>query len=285
MAFNDMLLVATVLASSALPSAGKGLMSFEEFVERHGRTYQQGSAEYASREAVFNQRLAQSNLQNGFPDRSWTAGVNKLFDWTEEELRSLRGWDGAMRPGNGGGVRSVKRHHAFLQQESELPKEKIWSNLAMAQRVRNQGDCGSCWAIAVATVLEGHAEIFSGKARTFSAQQIVACTPNPRHCGGDGGCKGATAELAMDWVLKNGCAEEDSIPYTGSSSSCTMGSATADMAALLSTPKQSTQTAASKFGMTGWETLPKKRICPIGSRSCRARACCSVCGSRHMVQL
>merc|ERR1719335_1946694 len=111
-----------------------------------------------------------------------------------------------MRP-NGGGSRTVRKHATFLQ-GSDLPKEKIWSGLNMARHVRNQGDCGSCWAIAAATVLEGHAEIYTGKPRTFSAQQIVACTPNPRHCGGDGGCKGATAELAMEWVLKHGCPEE-----------------------------------------------------------------------------
>ena len=34
-------------------------------------------------------------------------------------------------------------------------------------------------------------------------------------CGGEGGCKGATAELAMDWVLKNGIADAATIPYTG----------------------------------------------------------------------
>jgi len=263
MAFKAVLLFAALLGSSAVPATAKGLMNFEDFVQLHGRAYQQGSSEYASREALFNQRLEASQQQNNLPDRLWTAGVNKLWDWSEEELRTLRGWDGAMRPAGGvGSQKSARPHSAFLQQQEDLPKEKIWSNLAMAQRVRNQGDCGSCWAIATATVLEGHTEIYTGKARTFSAQQIVACTPNPRHCGGDGGCKGATAELAMDWVLKNGCAEESSVPYTGSSSSCSMGSATADMAALLSTG-QGAQNEGAKFGMTGWETLPKNEYAPL----------------------
>jgi len=101
-------------------------------------------------------------------------------------LQTLRGWDGSMRP-DGGSTRAIRKHATFLQQGVDLPKEKIWSGLNMARHVRNQGDCGSCWAIAAATVLEGHAEIYTGKPRTFSAQQIVACTPNPRHCGGDGG--------------------------------------------------------------------------------------------------
>merc|ERR1719377_351010 len=134
----------------------------------------------------------------------------------------------------GGGSRSIRKHATFLQQGSDLPMEKMWSELATSQHIRNQGDCGSCWAIAASTVLEGHAEIYNGKPRTFSAQQIVECTPNPRHCGGDGGCKGATAELAMDWLLKHDAAEESEMPYTGHDSACTAGSATLDMAQLLS---------------------------------------------------
>ena len=30
-----------------------------------------------------------------------TAGVNKLWDWTESELQTLRGWDGSMQPEGG----------------------------------------------------------------------------------------------------------------------------------------------------------------------------------------
>ena len=32
--------------------------------------------------------------------------------------------------------------------------------------------------------------------------------------------KGATAELAMDWVLKNGCSEAAEIPYTAQDAAC-----------------------------------------------------------------
>lgn len=252
-----------VLAASFCASAvAQKLMAFESFIEMHGRSYRQGSDEYEMRRTLYEQRTSDSEAHNSNPGRSWTAGVNKLFDWTESELQTLRGWDGSMRP-NGGGTRTVRKHATFLQ-GSELPKEKIWSGLSMARHVRNQGDCGSCWAIAASTVLEGHAEIYTGKTRTFSAQQIVACTPNPRHCGGDGGCKGATAELAMDWVLKHGCAEESEVPYTGGDSACTAGSPTLDMAQILTDYSAAPAAkGAAAFGMTGWETLPKNEYEPL----------------------
>jgi len=250
---------------SVASTNGQQLPSFESFIELHGRSYQQGSAEFNERQALYQQRKVDSELHNSAPDRLWTAGVNKLWDWTEAELKTLRGWDGSMLP-DGGSARSVRRHGAFLQQQSELPTEKMWTSLETGQHIRNQGDCGSCWAIAVSTVLMGHAEIYTGKARTFSAEQLVECTPNPRHCGGDGGCKGATAELAMDWVMKNGLAEASEVPYTASDGACTAGgSAQQSMALALvdETAAAGSGTGGLAFGMTGWETLPKNEYEPL----------------------
>jgi cathepsin L len=257
-------LLSATIVTTALPALlhaallrSQTMTSFESFVELHGRTYQKGSAEFEQRQALYDQRKADAELHNSLPGRLWTAGVNKLWDWTEPELQTLRGWDGSMRPGDGS--RAVRKHTTFLQSDAELPKEKIWSNLAMAQRIRNQGDCGSCWAIATASVLEAHYEIYKGSPRTFSAQQIVACTPNPRHCGGDGGCKGATAELAMDWVLKNGCPEDSD---SSSGGVCSTGSPTLAMAQILS-DRNAASAAAVSLGMTGWETLPKNQYDPL----------------------
>jgi len=150
-----------------------------------------------------------------------------------------------------------------------LPKAKMWDNLQTMAYVKNQADCGSCWAIAASTVIEAHNEIYNKKHRIFSTQQIVDCTPNPRHCGGEGGCKGATAELAMDWVLKNGIADAASIPYKGPGGHCTVPGKpiTLDPAAsgvkssLIALP-EAAQTGAA-INMVGWSTLPKNEYEPL----------------------
>merc|ERR1719214_499831 len=160
--------------------------------------------------------------------------------------------------------RSIAKHGSFLQQAIDLPKEKIYSNLDTFSYTKNQRDCGSCWAIASSTVLEAHNEIYNGNHRVFSTQQIVDCTPNPRHCGGDGGCKGATAELAMDWVLKHGCAEESQVPYEAHDSQCTETSPALMMSQLMSSDDGAPGVSGgAAFGMTGWETLPKNEYEPL----------------------
>jgi cathepsin L len=251
--------------------SGTALLSFEAFVQLHNRAYVNGSAEHALRRDLYMRRKASAEAHNSNASRLWTAGVNEFWDWTEGERQTLRGWDGAARPAGTSSSRSssftrvssalsLLTATAFLQRQRGLPREKVWSGLSMARHVKNQGGCGSCWAIAAASVLEGHAEIHTGLKRTFSAQQIVACTPNPRHCGGDGGCQGATAELAMDWVMKHGCVEESQVPYLGKDSQCELpqgGGSQTSMAEGMS------EEGAASFGMVGWETLPKNEYEPL----------------------
>jgi cathepsin L len=258
-------MVKAVLLASVLQAfnAQQPLLSFEAFIETHGRAYQQGTAEFEDRRSLYEQRKAAAELHNSQQDRLWNAGVNKLSDWTEAELLALQGWDGASKPTGGSTSRFARPHSTFLQQEDDLPTEKIWGDLGMSHNVKDQGACGSCWAIASASTLEGHQEIYSGNFKKYSAQQIVSCTPNPKHCGGEGGCKGATAELAMEWVMQNGLAEESVVPYTASNGVCSggAGSASDEMAALLEPSKH--KVGGATIGMTGWETLPKNKYQPL----------------------
>merc|ERR1719408_781416 len=185
-----------------------------------------------------------------------------------------------MMPEGHGSARRIRPHATFLQRTDnktadelassakelpkDLPKEQNWDMLETFAYVKNQASCGSCWAIASATVIEAHHEINSdGDHKIFSTQQIVECTPNPRHCGGEGGCKGATAELAMDWVLKNGLADASEVPYTGRGGQCTRGSPTADMKAAFLDSSAPSKNGGEEFGMMSWSTLPKNEYQPL----------------------
>jgi cathepsin L len=68
--------------------------------------------------------------------------------------------------------------------------------------IRNQGNCGSCWAFATTAMIEGHFNIYNSNLKkiVLSPQHLVSCVPNPNQCGGTGGCSGATAEIAMDYL-------------------------------------------------------------------------------------
>jgi len=141
--------------------------------------------------------------------------------------------------------------------------------LASMQDVRDQGGCGSCWAISASTVLRAHAELYQ-QDRTFSTQQIVECTPNPLECGGKGGCTGATAELAMEYVARAGLATEEEHKYEAQDKTCakpmplSKKSQSSGAQHGVSLPEVARHEGGGvAFGMTGWETLPKNQLAPL----------------------
>ena len=82
------------------------------------------------------------------------------------------------------------------------------------------GGCGSCWAFSATETVESRYQIASGKLLTLAPQTYVNCVKNPNHCGGTGGCEGATMELAFNLTKDTGIALEADIPYEGRDQTC-----------------------------------------------------------------
>jgi len=107
-----------------------------------------------------------------------------------------------------------------------MPQEHLnWTTLESLKTVHNQGGCGSCWALASVAVLDAHAEIYNpGMSRTFSAQELLSCVPNPHSCGGTGGCSGSTEEYGFAWAMIYGMATDASYNYTArTGKTCLLG--------------------------------------------------------------
>jgi cathepsin L len=211
-----------------------------------GYTYNQFLAEFRSdsnaapcpaRKAVFEANLAKIQAHNA-QGRSWYMAVNEHADMTEEEfLAFYTGLDNSARHqarvANGlAAPRRLRNDFApiFFERRSmpnvaddDVPESANWDHTI--SKVLNQGQCGSCWAFATAHTLIGRAFIESDKHITVSTQQITSCTPNTRHCGGTGGCKGATFQLAADYLQQTPfLTTEEAYPYrsgsTGSTGQC-----------------------------------------------------------------
>lgn len=249
-----------------------GPESFASFVQIHGRQYQPGSAEYLRRQSLFEKRKREADEQNGRPRRLWTAAVNSMADWTEGELRALRG----SRPGGSGrdsGGAGTARASTMLaaknRRSGKIGPSQDWRRLESLQRIKDQGTCGSCWAIAAATLVEAYAQKADpATAETPSVQQIVACTPNPKKCGGDGGCRGATMDLALDYAFSHGISSDAQWPYApheitsppGLAPECPQSTATGLAQALANTSAAGNR-SASRDGVvipfSEYEVLPR----------------------------
>jgi len=257
MAYTTVLCLATFWLGG-VATAQDVIPTFASFVQSYSRSYAADSAEYAQRRVHYEKLSAAADVQNKKVGKLWTAGPNDFWDWSPSEMSSMYGWVSSARPemSSGGSRLQTIQKADFLQQKvnTSLPTSKSWNYLKSLQSTKNQGGCGSCWAVAAVTLLESATEIH-GSQRSFSAQEIVSCVPNPRECGGQGGCRGATVELAVDWVLKNGAFEEFQAPYIGRDTSCN----SPGEKALIAHQNQ----AGSSFGMHGWDTLPENQYEPL----------------------
>lgn len=262
--------------------------SFEAFMVEHGRSYIKGTGEYEMRRALYHRRLDEVQEHNSRPGRLWTAGINYLSDWTEPELKSLRGSRPIQAQLAGSAIRShgaPESNGKFLSQVNEVvvPEQLSWTNLSSIRKSWDQASCGSCWAVATTIALHANSEI-KGYDRSYSAQELVDCAPNPHKCGGDGGCQGSTVELAMNWIMEKGLADIATTPYTGKNGRCKKtvdvespvyflqgrndGDAHGrhkleDMIRIGFHPPESATSPGALLGLRGWTRLPENEYQPL----------------------
>jgi cathepsin L len=167
--------------------------------------------ERAQRNIIFSERLREILDHNADETKSWKLTVNRFTDHTQEELNSFLGLNKAQL---------VQRKSLVTSKPdfpkvnvSDLPTEVDWRRKGVITAVKDQGQCGSCWAFASTESIESAWALATGKLLELSPQNILDCTPNPNHCGGTGGCGGATGELAFDMVKQYGISLESVYPY------------------------------------------------------------------------
>lgn len=81
--------------------------------------------------------------------------------------------------------------------------------------IRDQGQCGSCWAFATAGVLESLVKITNNIKTDFdlSEQTLVSCS-------GAGNCGGGYLNKAADFVRRTGIPAESCFPYSAADEKC-----------------------------------------------------------------
>merc|ERR1712232_960629 len=96
-----------------------------------------------------------------------------------------------------------------------------WVTKGAVTPVKNQQQCGSCWAFSSTGSLEGAMFVATGKLISLSEEDLVQCNSITDH-----GCQGGLMDNAFNWVQQNGICSEAAYPYTsggGVTGSCKKG--------------------------------------------------------------
>eukprot|EP00927_Polykrikos_kofoidii_P054160 TRINITY_DN48634_c0_g1_i1.p1 TRINITY_DN48634_c0_g1~~TRINITY_DN48634_c0_g1_i1.p1 ORF type:complete len:435 (+),score=71.38 TRINITY_DN48634_c0_g1_i1:94-1398(+) len=246
---------------------------FDAYTKAFDRAYQTDSGEYRHRRDLFHKRVAEIVALNSRKGRLWTAGVNHLTDRTPQELDSLLGLrlPSTQRNSGAGGASLLD-----MQEVRSLPDSVDWRSLRMSTDVPDQKECGSCWAVTAISVLQARKEIAHNMSVRFSAQQLVNCVDNPQECGGQGGCKGATVELALEYTLKNGLDIEPETPYYGKDGICTQQ---LKRDASRGSRRRRSERRLAALGLASFETLPSNTARPLLEAVIDGPVAISVAGS------
>jgi len=212
---------------------------FAAFKTRFNKTY----ADYD--EEVERYEIFQYNLQDVMKQRKmlkpYTVGITQFSDLTHQEFKDL--YLGYKNPSRYHMTRETTAED-FEKKKNELPESVDWREKGVISAVKNQGQCGSCWAFATTEMIESYAAISSGQMTQLSTQQVTSCTPNPVSCGGHGGCKGSIAQLGFNYIQLFGHTTEESWPYVSGGNGMT-GSCDFDM-----------ENTAPVVTLSGYDTLP-----------------------------
>merc|ERR1711981_1276025 len=201
------LLVISCLAAVALASnADYSKLQFAQFKEEFGKTYLT-KAEHNLRFDIFKTNMKKM-VEHNKSGASWTKAMNQFSDLTEAEFESMYLGGYKRMPASPAGVATQSKP------AKDLPAEVDWRKEGVITDVKNQGQCGSCWAFCTTEMIESYAAIETGTLPELSAQQVTACTPNPLSCGGTGGCYGSIPQLGYTYIQLFGHASESDYPYT-----------------------------------------------------------------------
>jgi len=188
------------------------VQTFNRFIQEHGKSYT--PEEYLIRLGHFHESLKRSEQRNKKSSGRTQFGVTKFSDLSSEEFRQqyLTAKVSAYERKEGVPTLTPK-----ITTE-EAPKELDYRKQGFVTKVKDQGQCGSCWAVSVTESIESQ-WIMAGKAKAddlaLSMQQIVDCDDS------DGGCNGGEPGSAYDYVIAAGGIESNaSYPYAAVDQTC-----------------------------------------------------------------
>lgn len=174
-----------------------------KFITKFGKSYGT-KEEYEFRSQQFKQNLAKIYMNNARNDVTYSLGFNKFADLTHDEYKKRLGYK-----------RITSRDNIqFLDATNADAID--WRDKGVINGIKDQGQCGSCWAFSAVGAMEPHYAIQFGQLLEFSEQQLVDCSGKF----GNMGCNGGDMDAAFKYAQGAAMESEDKYPYEAADDSC-----------------------------------------------------------------
>ncbi|KAI3466727.1 hypothetical protein Pfo_023390 [Paulownia fortunei] len=207
------LLVLEMWASQAtartLPDASM-VVRHEQWMTQYGRAYKD-DAEKSKRFEIFKENVEYIQSFNEAGARPYKLAINKFADLTNEEFQASRnGYKMGSHP------KSSKVSSFRYTNVTAVPPSMDWRKKGAVTGVKDQGQCGCCWAFSAVAAAEGINQLKTGNLISLSEQELVDCDTSE-----DQGCNGGLMDYAFEFIIGNhGLTTESNYPYEGVDGTC-----------------------------------------------------------------
>jgi cathepsin L len=163
--------------------------------------------------------ITRHNLEAAAGKHTFQLGMNKFGDLTSSEFgRLFNGFNATQK------LTTAKPSKVFAYNPNvQVPDSIDWRTQGYVTPVKDQGQCGSCWAFSSTGSLEGQHFKATGKLVSLSEQNLVDCSTAQ----GNMGCNGGLMDQAFTYIkVNNGIDTEDSYPYEAVDDTCKFSAST-----------------------------------------------------------
>jgi C1A family cysteine protease len=181
------------------------LHEFKNFIKQYNKTYNSPN-EVLKRYTIFSSNLQKIRIHN-LMDLSWKMELNEWADLNWNEFKNNRLGLKVFYP------KGIQKITPTL---GTIPNTVDWRTKGIVNPIKNQEQCGSCWAFSAVGAIESAVALKTGKLFSLSEQQLVDCSGSF----GNEGCSGGLMDDAFNYVENNKLCTEDSYTYTAEDGMC-----------------------------------------------------------------
>jgi len=163
--------------------------------------------------------------QHNNGNNTYEVELNKFADLTQGEYKMIYlGYKPDLRTPSEIEALALNKVGPALAKVGVYPTGSLdWVNLGAVVAVKDQGQCGSCWAFSAVASTEGTVFLKHGALISLSEQELVDCGGKY----GNLGCNGGLMDRAFKYIEANGLCTESAYPYKAKDGTCQKTSCTA----------------------------------------------------------
>lgn len=199
-----------VLSSTQVTAESEEEKLFKEFEQAASKVYH-SEEERLERFQIFVENLVHIKHAQLADSGATYSHLSPFADWSLEEFAARNNLQAHL-------FDKANSAQAPLLGVSDLPDSFDWREKGAVNPVKNQAQCGSCWAFSTVANIEGVNFLKTQNLVSLSEQELVDCDKKT----GDQGCQGGLPSNAFKDMIENkiGLELESQYPYTAHDGSC-----------------------------------------------------------------